>query len=267
MTALTALLWLAASPAQACDTPTTNEDVIQALQAAISAYQGVDVEAFEASSTQAEAAARCLREAMTPPTAAEFHRVRGLLAFVQRRRDAAELRFAAARVLEPDFTFPTSVVPEGNAALEYYGAITPSEETLTKVPPPKHGSIRLDGSTSRMRYAPLPVTAQFLDERGNVTETLLLRGGDPLPDYEIGRERKRGPNLPLLLIGGGLGLASGALAVTSRVSYGAYKDPSLTDTAALESKRKQINTAANASVVTGLVGAGFGAAAIIRGRW
>lgn len=202
-----------------CESPTSNASLHTALDRALEAYEGLDVEGFQQSTTDATNQIPCLSETLTPAIAARFHRFRGLRAFVERDEAMAELSFAAARALQPAFAFPESLVPAGNPVLDRYGAIDLTPLARTPVPPAATGRVWLDGG-SGPRLEGLPVIFQYEGPDGTVSTSALLAPGAALPRYPLegppspgggGRGKQRAlrySGIGLLAVGGGLGLAN-----------------------------------------------------------
>lgn len=189
-----------------CERATLGTDVLATLDAAEAAYARVDVEAFEAAVVQARAEVSCLQEAVTPAVAAQLHRLEGLSAFVEDARDRAVTAFAAARSLEPDYSFPSTVVPPGNPVIDQYLA-RPATSATERLPPPADGKLRLDGRPGEDRPLELPVLLQVIDPEGRPGVTAYLWPGDALP-YTPGRTGS--PARTGLRIGG-VGLAAAGL--------------------------------------------------------
>ncbi|MCB9677323.1 MAG: hypothetical protein H6737_19585 [Alphaproteobacteria bacterium] len=187
---LAALVAWSGAALAGCENPTSNEEVVVALEAAVTAYESLDVTGFRDAAVRAEQATLCLDESITRANAAELHRIRGLVAFVDRQEDECRKRFAAARNIEPEYSFPVSLVPEGNPVLDLYGAMDPTDGAKVTLPWPKDGSVRLDGSPRLERNEALPVIFQRIDVRGAVVETLIIPAGGSVPEYPEGREPK-----------------------------------------------------------------------------
>lgn len=197
---------LSASAAD-CPAPVDAATLQATLDAAEAAYGRVDVDAFTGSMTKARAQMPCVEEAITPALAAKLHRLEGLAAFADSARERATQAFAAARSLEPDYTFPTTVVQPGNPLLDQYKALDPVCEE-EKIPPAKDGKLRVDGQSQRLRPLEFPVLVQVIDPEGEGAVTAYLWPGDALP-YQPGTVRT--PTQTALLAGG-VGVAVAGLA-------------------------------------------------------
>lgn len=255
-----------------CPTPTDNQSVVESLETATAAFAEFEVEAFDRAADAATAAVECLDEPISRPSAAEYHRIRGLQLFLSRNSPEAQKSFAAARSIEPEYSFPTDLVPEGNPIRGDYEAIDPDVGPFAPASDPKNGSLRLNGSRSLNRAVPLPVIFQRLDGRGAVVETVLVLGGDPLPAYDskgggdTPRPRAKGPSKPLLVgalagIAVAGGLYGGALATKS--SFTNTSDPTV-----LDGKRATANTLVIGSGVVGALAVGTGTTAfLVSGRF
>lgn len=198
------------------------------------AYERLDLAGFRDAADDARRMLPCLSEAVMPPMAARYHRVRGMAAFVDRDRREAREAFAAARALEPAWRFPSTMVPEGNPLLEDYGALPLDGGRYEKVAPPAEGRISFDGLPTRMRPRDWPTVVQIFDASGGVRTTRWVRPGDAVPRYEASdgvlvEERLRSSRatdarVPLL-VGAGAGLvASGVLWAMAADAHADYAD-------------------------------------------
>ncbi|MEZ4318396.1 MAG: hypothetical protein R3F61_12870 [Myxococcota bacterium] len=250
-----------------CERASRNADLLGALESAGLAFGKLEVESFQASHTEAKRHLECLNEPISRTTAAEFHRVSGLALFLERNSPDAARSFAAARAIEPAYTFPTDLVPEGNPLLATYAEVDPDAGTTELVPRPKVGSIKLDGSGSLNRKTALPAIFQLFDGRGAVIETTLLTPGAPLPEYEKagnGGPAKAGgggPNVPLLVGAGACLAVAGGLYAGGAVTHGGWANS--TSVAESRSKRSLTNTLVIASGVAGVAGVGLGTTSFV----
>ncbi|MCB9669647.1 MAG: hypothetical protein H6734_25100 [Alphaproteobacteria bacterium] len=279
MTRALGALLLALLPAvagAACPEPRSNNDLVVALEDATAAFGKLEIDAFNKAAEEASAILVCLDEPISRPSAAEYHRVMGIQLFLSRNSPAAQKSFAAARSVEPDYTFPTDLVPEGNPIRDDYTAVDPQLGPMEMATNPKSGSIRLNGSRSLNRARPLPVIFQLLDGRGAVTQTVLVGPDTDLPSYELEgpatneprppKEAGAGPSKPLLFgaVGAAVvaaGLYGGALA--TKGSFNGATDPSV-----LAGKQKTANSLVITSGVLGAVAVGSGTTAfLVSGRF
>ena len=178
------VLLLATSAALAQDCTTA---VVQlALDDAESAFEARDKEAFLAAMDRVDANLGCVRDPATPALAAELHRMVGLRGFLERDEDAAALAFVAARSIEPDYTFPLTVVPEHHPVQELYLELDPARGTTLVLAPPAEGSIRLDGRRAESRSTSWPQLMQVVSGTGGVVSTDYVWPSEPTPFYDVG---------------------------------------------------------------------------------
>jgi hypothetical protein len=257
---------LPAAPVEAsvCEAPTTNDDVAIPLEAALRAYEGLDIPTFQDAASQAEGAVRCLGESISRGNAAEFHRVRALAAFLDAQESVCMKRFAAARAIEPQYRFPTTVVPEGNPVLSLYDAVDPEKGAMVTLPFPKDGTVRLDGATGMTWNRELPIVYQRIDAAGIVVETRVLAPNAPMPDYphlsgtpEQIRKR-RGVRTAMTIAGVGSLVAAGGLYGVALGTKGSFRNAA--EEGATEDRLRSLYNTNHGLVITsaGLATVGVG---------
>lgn len=288
MTSTAMLLVLAASPAMAqvpppaadCAARTSTADVAAALELAEAAYADADLPALLAASDRASDALPCVQELVSRSLAARYHRVVGLRAFVEAQADASERAFAAARSIEPAYTFPPEIVPPGNPVLDHYIALSVDAPRTLPVDAPAEGSIWLDGRETRQRSISWPVLVQLTDGTGAVSATAWVEQGAPLPAYQPAPiQVSTGPasttpttpttspstlkrKLPWIVATGATAATSVTLFAVSRGAASTYRDPATTGEEELSSLRSTANGTLFASAGTAVVALGFGVVAI-----
>lgn len=273
------LLFALSAASAACEDATTNEDLVVALEKAMDAYGQLDRNGFEASMRDAKAIVGCLEQVIARPTAAELHRATALSAFLARDEDLAKQRFAAARTIESEYSFPDTLVPVGNPIHDLYKAFDPASSPIETLPPPAEGSLRLNGSVGTERPTLLPVVFQRLDGSGAVVDSTLLSAGAPPPPYEPGKtnpdgsaKKKKSPMVPLLIAAGVLGAGAIGSQIGAQVSGNSYKDhmragPSGAGdfVGVADRKRGTTNALTLTSAGLGVAAVGTGAVAVITG--
>lgn len=157
------------------------------LDEAESAYVERDKVAFMAAMERNDATLACLEDPATSGIAASLHRMVGLRAFLEREDEDAALAFAAARTLQPAYTFPRTVVPEQHPVQELYTRHDPSAGTTMVLAPTSDGHLRFDGHRAELRSTSFPQLFQHMDATGAVTTTVYLWPGQPTPDYPVGK--------------------------------------------------------------------------------
>ncbi|MEZ4316384.1 MAG: hypothetical protein R3F61_02720 [Myxococcota bacterium] len=274
---LAPLAAMAADPASsgACATPSQNTDVRSSIDAAASAFGDLDLATFQSTHAETRAKLACLNEPISRSTAAEFHRMEGLSLFMDRNKPEAVKSFAAARAIEPNYVFPSDLVPEGNPVIAAYTELDPDAGAKEMLPRPKVGSVKVDGSGSLERNSTLPAIVQLFDGTGAVTQTVLLKAGEPVPSYDVPdsaapekppKAKGGGPNVPLLIAGGASLAVAGGLYGGGAVTRGAWKNA--TSVADADRSRGTTNALVVASGVAGAVGVGLGTTSfVLSGRF
>ncbi|MED5372025.1 MAG: hypothetical protein VX899_13485 [Myxococcota bacterium] len=180
-------LFLLSSPAAAQHCTALSSELARSLEDAEAAFEARDKAQVLASRDQAVLTVNCMVEPITRSSAARLHRVMGLAAFLEKDQEAAQRSFAAARRLEPAYTFPTSMVPEGHPVREDYRALAVETLSAHTLVPPLSGHLTLDGHEGLDRPDGIPTVYQRFNDAGAVVDTRLLRATDPDPDdYAIG---------------------------------------------------------------------------------
>lgn len=243
-----ALLFLA-SGAQAadCDKTWPASSLAESLAAVEQAFVDFDKAAVTKGYTKASAQLRCLADPIDADQAAHFHRVTGLVRFLEHQDEATRTAFAAARAIDPDFALPATIAPDDHPLHDFYGAIDLAGLPEEKLAAAAEGQLMRDGRPAKMARRALPGIYQLVSDDQVPAWTVLVHAGDPLPGYEtaappppepvadaqLGLEiqpppskpERAGPNIPLLA-------AAGGAAVISAATYGlAWKAKADWDTA------------------------------------
>jgi hypothetical protein len=252
-----------------CPTPPdrTTLQLTSQLEAAERSYRDADVKGFVAAAEQIDAVLPCVAEVVPRSLIARVHRTNGMRAFVDRDPDAASDSFAGARAIEPDYAFPSDMVPEQHPMAKLYRE-APETATTSPSPRPAEGSLLFDGRRTLDRpYTRDTLLQHVIDDA--VVATYLLRPGQPTPEYPVWTEetaKKRGFGASKgLLIGAGVAaLAAGGTYLAAGGQRAAYLDAPVEHKDALRSRT-------NALVVTsagvGLAAVGLGTGAVLVGRW
>lgn len=211
-----AMLLLLVPDVLACDLQYTRVQLADAMALAEASYAAADVDAFQKSATVVIDAVPCASELLRPPDASRFHRLMGLVAFVARDTESAQRSFAAARAIEPNYTWDPNLVPPGHPLLFAYGAVSASNPELSPFSPPAGVTVHVDGSPAVTRPAAWAAIVQLTDTRDQLTLTRYLRPSDtmpfpaePLPVKTVAK--RPGLRTPLLVGAGVAALAAGAL--------------------------------------------------------
>jgi hypothetical protein len=288
-----ALLLLSGSlQAADCDKTWPTASLEQSLSAVEQAFVDFDKLAVSKGYTMAGSQLRCLSEPLSPDAAAQFHRVTGLVRFLEHQDESTRSAFAAARAIDPEFTLPESIAPDGHPLHDYYGAIDLAALPEERLPAAATGQLLRDGRPAKMAHRALPAIYQLVDDQQAPTWTVLVLPGDPLPAYEQAAPPAPEPVADATQAGGeDLGLAvqppperqgggvnvpllagAGGAAVVSAVTYGlAWKAKADWDTAAnqveLDGAYDRNHTMCIVSGATLVATAGLGVSAVLVARF
>lgn len=258
---LAVAFWAAQLHAEEC----ANRPLAAALEAHLAVAEGAlraaDAANFELAMEEIALVLPCLADTPTPAVAARLHRIIGIQAFVRGDAERARQAFSAARVLEPDYTFPSQLYAPENDIRQMYDSMDATATASTRVPEPRDGSLVFDGTATRSRPRDRATVVQLVSENAQVASTTYVLPTQPLPPYRaIPRTRNT------LFVTAGVSLL-GAVATYAGawVSRGEFErdDPSYTLD---DLERLQAQTSAFL-VVSGVLGAtaagtGLGALAV-----
>ena len=276
--------------AWACDRVSETHEVGAAIDEAYELYRELEIDKFREQVDVARKHIECLDTFLSRHHGAEFHRVEGVRLFVDRNSPEAQKHFAAARALEPNYSFPTDLVPEGNPLLDDYQALEPIAGSFETVARPRAGSIKLDGSSTLNRGLERPVTFQLADASGKVVLSKVLAAADAPPAYDAeesastgGSEKapktpkeprekgaKKGPSVPLLVVAGAAAVAAGGLYGGAFVSRGQWQGvaPNSGQVDKVNAARGLTNGLVVGSWIAGGVAVGMGTTAfVVNGRF
>lgn len=273
----------------ACDAPSESHEVSAAIDEALEQYRQLEIDKFRSQVDKARSKVECLETFLSRHLAAEYHRAQGIRLFVDRNSPDAQKHFAAARNLEPSYSFPTDLVPEGNPLLDDYKALEPMPGSFEELPRPSLGTLKLDGSTTRKRGTGRPVIFQLADGTGKVVLSKVLGPEAGPPDYESDAEgsdakapddkgkkpprtkgAKKGPSVPLLVVAGVAAVAAGGLYGGAFASKSSWKNVPANsgDVDKVNSARGLTNGLVVGSWVAGGVAVGMGTTAfVVNGRF
>ncbi len=280
---ITVSLLLAATAQAECEQPSTTGDLYDAVEKAQKAFIDLEFETFAEATTAAETALPCVQEPIQRHLAAELHRIFGLRGAINRDPVVTTQAFAAARSLEPNYTFPVEMVPEGSPVLTDYKTIDLATGEFTAMAQPRMGRLEFDGRPSLRRPNSWPTLAQYVDVSGKILWTNYLTPSDEFPFYAgslaaAGDGTPSGtgdgqpividppgldiePNMPLAAAAGGAIVIAGGMFLGASMNRGRFDDPS-TPEADLEGIRKSTNSLVVASALSGGVALGLGAAVV-----
>ncbi len=289
--ALTLFLLSSVGYSADCDKTWPSSSLVENLAAVEQAFADFDKAAVSKGYTGASHKLGCLSEPLAPEQAAQFHRVTGLVRFLEHEDDATRAAFAAARAIDPEFALPAEIAPPDHPLHAAYGALELAELPEEILAPAAEGQLLRDGRPAKMTRRALPAIFQSVDDEQALQWTQLVAPGDPLPAYEIAeppppepvaeadpkpelgldvqpppeKTPRGGPNVPLLA-------AAGGAAVISAATYGmAWKAKADWDVAGdAEGLEAAYNRNHNLCIVSGtalVATAGLGVGAILVARF
>ncbi len=276
------VLALSATTALADDCVVTYRiaDIETALSDAEAAYVARNKDSVHTNVALAVDRLRCVTDEVNTVTAARIHRAVGLDGFLSRDDVREKTAFEAALLLDPGYTFPITMAPEGSAIRADYDAAKAFQAPPgTALNIPANLKVHIDGAPAVDRPAGRPAVIQAFDPAG-VALTGWYKPDDPLTlpaaraapialgnvaPVETARvSRPHGLNRPLAYTAAGALVAGGALYGAAWVTNGAY-------TSAADGDKGTIVTENHVFTISGfsLAGAGAitGALAVATGSW
>lgn len=269
---------LTPGPVRAADCPAGQAALVQEISAAEASFEQMDLPGFQRAEGRVREILLCLSEPLTPALAARVHRLEGLSSFIARDPARAGQAFAAARALDPAYTFPDTLLPPGHPARKLFESSGGQAET-ERVAAPGSGTLRFDGRESLDRVVGWPTILQRLDDGGGVAQTLYLWPGEspawlqPAPVVSLARAPQRSEEQLRRWSAAGMltaatisGVTSALLYRTARIEAGEYWDPATPD-GDLDELRARVNTHQGLALGVGILGLGAGVGAALVFRW
>lgn len=244
------LVAFALGSSSGCPLPRSSAELAEIAGLAETTW-GRDATAFTEAVAAVDLAIPCVIEVLPALSAARVHRLHGLSAFLRREPAAAAASFAAARSLDPAYTFPESFVPAGNPVDTLYrNALAPAD--VARFEAPRAGwQLWVDGTASVARNNAVPVVAQVIDPVGRVHDGAWVAEYAKLPPYPTWREGLRGP---LVAVG-----ASAVVAGAGLWALGAATRPEpATLLTVSDGESAELRQAVIGGSAIGLVGIGLG---------
>ncbi len=218
-----------------CPAPTHLDDFSAAARAGERAFAAMDLLSLGDARSEALQTLPCLVDQVTPTVAADFHRMMAMAAFTSGDETKVLEEFHAARRLEPGYTVPEEVAPEGHPLSDLYERAATNvldSHGLDPVIPPIGGFVLVDGAETSLRIQGLSALLQAHDAQGRLVETRYLMADQPTPAWgplplELEARRRRrialgaSTGAALLLAGG---LYSGALVQQHRFDNSVVPD-------------------------------------------
>ncbi len=250
-------------PNRACATQVPVSTLEAALAGAEAAW-GIDEPAFRRGVEAGRAALACAAGPLSPDTAARVHRVEGLMAFLDRDTGRVASAFAAARALDPSYTFPEAMIGARNPVRVAYDAAPPSGGTRPVPPPARRVTLWVDGEPVRARPDARAAIVQVQVADAPMGASVWVLPDDPLPDYRL---RGEGLRVPMLIGAGALAAGAGVLwALGADARVDAFEEIPLSEAERAE-RQDTANTLGALTVSVGAAAAATGVSAFLFARW
>lgn len=271
------MLYLLSALAEAA-CPSTSEDVVLSIEKAEGAFRDLDVVLFRRETDGLTLEVGCLHEHLPREVIARIHRVEGLRAFVDGDTDRAVGAFASARVIEPSYRFPETLVPVDHPVQGQYLAGDPGLVPRVALLPPAEGRLEIDGRVEPGLPEDRPAVVQWIRDDGSVPESVYHWPGGPVFAYPGAPIGAPGDAPPLLMtssrrtsrtiavVAGAVLATAGGLYTGAAISRGQYFADDAT-TGDLDPLRAQTNSLFWGAVGVGAVGLGLGGVAVVAHRW
>jgi hypothetical protein len=171
-----------AAAATNCPALSSLDDLRGTLTRAEDAYAALEVDGLKLAFEESVLVLPCMGETVDPPTASQFHRVRGLYLFMGRDLEGAQRSFAASRRL--DSSAEVSIAPPGHPLQKAYMALDPADTEVEELPSPGTGELRIDGLEDTHRPIAWPIIVQHLNGM-TPSVTAFVDYGALMPAYPL----------------------------------------------------------------------------------
>ena len=259
-----------------CIIPAYSTDLTKAVADAEDTFRSLDIDSFKAATDRLDALLPCLADPVPRRVAAQVHRYLGIRSFGDRDPEAARLKLAAGRALEPTYTFPEGLMPAGHPVRALYDGITFDDARFSTAPAPADGYLQFDGRTTNQRPNHWATIVQRFDGTGKIVDTVYLMPADPLPRYpvRVGEQplvipydeplvEERGPPVALIAATGVAAATTGVLYGMAGAAHSRFMNPNTPD-ASLDGLASKANTLSIASAISATATAGLGAGVVLR---
>ncbi|HND34784.1 MAG TPA: hypothetical protein PLA94_32495, partial [Myxococcota bacterium] len=157
-----------------CETGVPFSAIDALLRSQEVSFESLELDSFQVSFSQMQGQLSCVNERISTADAARIHRMTGIALFTEKKNDQAARAFAAARLLDPAWSFPESI-PEGIALRKVWESSLAEHKTeVVSIGLP--GSWVVDGVVSTRRPSDWPSLLQE-ERRGSIYSTQYLPPG------------------------------------------------------------------------------------------
>ncbi|MCB9687014.1 MAG: hypothetical protein H6735_18385 [Alphaproteobacteria bacterium] len=177
------VIWLSASLAHAgCDVATLQSSV----EKAENTFVQMDEDGFAKAVVLTRNTLDCLTEPLTPVSAAGFHRVNALEAFLRGDHAKTIVHFQAVRGSQPGYELPDEIAPEGHPLrVDFDKSSQFSDAGRFPLDPPETGWLLIDGSRATEAPGGRPFIFQWVQGAGQIGKSGWVDVGAALPSYPV----------------------------------------------------------------------------------
>jgi len=167
-----------------CENPVSTEEISREVEVAKLSWTTLDIPFFVDATDNLKHLLPCVTEEVPTHIAADVLRTLGMRHYFDKDQLNASQAFASARIVQPYYRFPASLIPAGNPVIEVYGRVQLDSLTPIELEPPANGRMQINGALSLQRPGHWPAIVQLINTDGSVRSTSYLMGDKPMPTYE-----------------------------------------------------------------------------------
>ncbi len=255
---LAATLWGAVAHAD-CPEPASAVRIEETTARATEALSRADADAYRAAHDEATALIPCLDALVPVDLAAAIHRMGGVRAFLDRDLERAHVRFASARMLDPNYEWPDELLPPSHPIRSAYVEVALTGMRFDVPVSPRRGIVATDGRIGQGRLEGLPTIFQLINNDGTPADSRVLEPMEPYPEY-AGQQKRRIRVTSIAAVGAVVG--AGLFYYAAADARGTYNDLS-TPYSELDGHRTRVVAFSLTSGILLGAGAGAGIAAVL----
>ena len=243
-----------------CETGVPFSTIDALLRSQEISFESLELDSFQVSFSQMQGQLSCVNERISTADAARIHRMTGIALFTEKKNDQAARAFAAARLLDPAWTFPASI-PEGIALRKVWeGSLAEQKTDVVAIGLP--GNWVVDGVVSTRRPSGWPALLQE-ERRGAIYSTQYLPPGQQPAQATPPRSPA---TTPLAIAAGATALGGITTLVIAGINHGSFDNERHT-AGELAELQTRTNSFGGTGVGLGLLAVGLGVGCVLTVDW